>query len=236
MPRIRQRKGENLKSSGSNDPQPRRTRTAGPFNGFPQEALDFFKQLALHNNRDWFQAHREVYERACREPMKQLVIELGANPASTKISRINRDMRFSRDKSPYRAYIAAGVGGNYISLSVAGLYVGAGIYKPEPAALQRFRKAIDSNVSGRVLQRIVTSLRRKGYQVDTHERLASAPRGYSASHPRIALLRMKGIFAGKAFAPAPWLSTPSALQRINRVVNDTKPLADWLRAHVGSRR
>lgn len=206
------------------------TRIAGRFNGFPQEAFDFFEQLALYNNRDWFHAHQEVYERACREPMKQLVAELGANPASTKLSRINRDLRFSRDTLPYRTYIAAGVSGNYISLSAAGLYVGAGLYKPEPAALERFRGVIDSNVSGRPLQRIVTSLRRKGYHVDTHERLRSAPRGYAADHPRIELLRMKGIFAGKTFAPASWLSTRRALQRIRRAVNDVRPLADWLRS------
>lgn len=212
------------------------TRTARRFNGFPQEAFDFFEQIALHNNRDWFHTRQEVYERACREPMKQLVAELGANPASTKLSRINRDLRFSRDTVPYRTYIAAGVDGNYISLSAAGLYVGAGLYKPEGAALERFRGAMDSNVSGRLLQRIVTSLRRQRYHVDTHERLRSAPRGYSADHPRVELLRMKGIFAGKTFAPEAWLSTRGALRRIRRVVNDVRPLADWLRVHVGARR
>jgi len=211
------------------------TRIAGRFNGFPQEAFDFFEKLALHNNRDWFHAHQEVYERACREPMKQLVAELGAKPATTKLSRINRDVRFSRDTVPYRTYIAAGVDGNYISLSGAGLYVGAGLYKPEGPALERFRSAIDSNVSGRPLQRIVTSLRRKRYQVDTHERLTSAPRGYSADHPRIELLRMKGIFAGKTFAAEPWVSTRGALQRIRRAINDVRPLADWLRVHIGAR-
>jgi uncharacterized protein (DUF2461 family) len=113
--------------------------------------------------------------------------------------------------------------------------VGAGIYKPEPAALERFRNAIDSDGSGRPLQRIVTSLRRKRYQVDTHERLMSAPRGYAADHHRIELLRMKGIFAGKTFAPASWLSTRKALQRIRQAVNDVSPLADWLRVHIGAR-
>ena len=211
------------------------TRIAERFNGFPPEAFEFFEQLALYNNRDWFHAHQEVYERACRDPMKQLVAELRGNSASTKISRINRDLRFSRDKLPYRTYIAAGVSGNYISVSPAGLYVGTGIYKPEPAALERFRRAIDNDESGRPLQRIVTSLRRKRYQVDTHERLMSAPRGYAADHPRIELLRMKGIFAGKAFAPASWLSTRKALQRIRQALNDVSPIADWLRAHVGAR-
>lgn len=213
----------------------RQTRIAGGFDGFPHEAFDFFEQLARHNNRDWFHAHQDVYERACREPMKQLVAELGANPATTKLSRINRDMRFSRDKGPYRTYIAAGVRGNYLSLSSAGLYVGTGLYKPEPAALERLRNAIDSNESGRPLQSIVASLRRKRYLVDTHERLISAPRGYSADHPRIELLRMKDIFAGKTFAPEAGLSTRRAVQRIRRVMNDVRPLAEWLRVHVGAR-
>ena len=210
-------------------------RIENQFNGFPKEAFEFFEQLALHNNRDWFHSHQEVYERACRNPMKQLVTELGASSASTKISRINRDVRFSRDTLPYRTYIAAGVSGNYISVSPAGLYVGTGIYKPEPAALERFRRAIDDDKSGRTLQRIITSLQRKSYQVDTHERLMSAPRGYRADHPRVELLKMKGIFAGNTFAPASWLSTRKALERIKQVINDVSPLADWLRVHVGAR-
>jgi len=207
---------------------------AGRFNGFPQEAFQFFEQLALHNNRDWFHAHQEMYERTCRDPMKQLVAELSVNAASTKISRINRDLRFSRDTLPYRTYIAAGVKGNYISLSPAGLYVGAGIYKPEAAALERFRRAIDDDESGRELQRIVTSLRRKQYQVDTHERLLSTPRGFAADHPRIELLRMKGLFAGKTFPPPARISTRKTLERVRKVVNDVSRLADWLRIHVGA--
>jgi uncharacterized protein (TIGR02453 family) len=208
---------------------------AGQFTGFPPEAITFFKQLARHNNREWFQAHKDVYEQSCREPMKALVADLGPGLGATKITRINRDIRFSNDRSPYRTYIAAGVRGNYISLSAAGLYVGTGVYKPEPAVLQRFRAAIDSDASGRTLQTIVTSLRRKGYDVNTHDSVTSVPRGYSADHPRIDLLRMKDIFAGKTFAPEPWLSTPKALDRIRRVMSEIKPLGDWLRQHVSSR-
>ena len=208
---------------------------SGSFSGFPREAIEFFKDLARHNNRDWFQAHKDVYERACREPMKALVLELGSGSGASKISRANRDTRFSSDKSPYRTNITAGFGGCFISLSAEGLYVGAGIYKPEPAALQRFRAAIADDRSGREIHKLVTSLRRKGYRVDTHETLTSTPRGYSADHPRIDLLRMKDIFAGKSFAPEPWLSTRTAVQRIKRVITDITPLSDWIRRHVGSR-
>jgi uncharacterized protein (TIGR02453 family) len=204
------------------------------FDGFPRGAFEFFEQLAGHNNRDWFRAHQEVYERECREPMKLLVAELATNLAKSKILRVNRDVRFSRDKSPYRTYIAAGFDGNYIMISKSGLYVGAGIYKPEPDTLRRMRIAIDDDASGKSLQKIVATLRGKGYNVDSHAKVASAPRGYSADHPRIDMLRMKDIFAGKTFEPAPWLSTRQALQRVKEVIRDVRPLVDWLKVNLGA--
>ena len=206
---------------------------AGLFMGFPREALGFFEGLAAHNNRAWFQAHKETYERTCRQPMLDLTAELEPRLGRSKISRINRDIRFSSDKSPYKTHIAAGVGGYYIHLSKAGLYVGTGIYKPDPAVLARLRSAIDREASGRKLQAIVTSLRRKGYQVETHDTLTAAPRGYTMDHPRIDLLRMKDMFAGKKFAPGPWMSTRKALERLERVMSDVTPFRDWLRRYVG---
>jgi uncharacterized protein (TIGR02453 family) len=202
------------------------------FTGFPREAFTFFRQLARNNNRDWFQAHRETYEQACREPMKQLIAALGADPARTKITRINRDMRFARGRDPYRTHIAAGVGDRYLALSADGLYVGAGLYRPEGPTLERFRNAIDADASGRALHRTVASLRRKGYRVDTHERLVATPRGYRANHPRADLLRMKDIHAGKTLTPSV-LGQAAAVGRIKRAMAATTPLVDWLRAHVG---
>ena len=207
------------------------------FTGFPRESLEFFKQLATHNNRDWFLAHKEIYERTCRAPIELLVAELAPRFGKARISRINRDVRFSRDRAPYKTYIAAGVGGNYISLSADGLYVGAGLYRPDPGLLQRFRAAIDEDTTGRRIQGIVGSLRRKGYEVASHATLSSAPRGYALDHPRIELLQMKDIFAGRLFAPAAWLSTTQARKRIDRVMTDTGPLVAWLQQHVtGGRR
>ena len=205
------------------------------FRGFPAEAFTFFEQLARHNDRDWFQGHKEVYERACREPMKQLVADLGGGPDNSKISRINRDLRFARDKKPYRTYIGAGVHGSYISISSAGVFVGGGLYRPEGPALERYRVAVDDDVSGRALQRIITTLRQKRYLVAAHETLKGAPRGFAPDHPRVELLRMKGIYGGRMFPPAGWLSTPAALGRIRRVVTDVRPLVDWIRTHVGAR-
>jgi uncharacterized protein (TIGR02453 family) len=205
---------------------------ADTFNGFPREAFTFFGQLARNNNRDWFQAHREVYELSCREPMKQLIAALGADPAKTKISRINRDMRFARGRDPYHTHIAAGVRDRYLALTADGLYIGAGIYRPEGPTLERLRNAIDADASGQPLQKIVTSLRRKGYRVDTHERTATVPRGYRADHPRADLLCMKDIHAGKTLTPAT-LGSAAAVTRIKRAMTDAQPLVDWLKAHVG---
>jgi uncharacterized protein (TIGR02453 family) len=207
------------------------------FTGFPRESIEFFKQLAAHNNRDWFLAHKEIYQRTCRAPMELLVAELEPRFGKARISRINRDIRFSRDRAPYKTSIAAGVGGNYVSLSADGLYVGAGLYRPDPGLLQRFRAAIDDDTTGRRIQGIVRALRRKGYEVASHETLSSAPRGYALDHPRIELLQMKDIFAGRLYAPAAWLSTARARERIDRVMTDTGPLVTWLQQQVtGGRR
>jgi uncharacterized protein (TIGR02453 family) len=206
---------------------------AGRFSGFPREALAFFRALETHNERDWFQAHKQTYERACREPMQDLMAELEPGRGPARIFRINRDVRFSRDKAPYKTHIAAVVGGYYLHLSKAGLYVGTGIYRPDPPALARLRSAIDRDASGRKIQAIVAALRRKGYRVETHETLASAPRGYAMDHPRIELLRMKDMVAGRKLGAGPWLSTRKTLARIEGVMRDTTAFKDWLHRHVG---
>ena len=198
------------------------------FEGFPKEAVTFFTGLVKNNNRDWFQAHKETYEQAVREPMKALVGAFEPHLGRSSISRINRDNRFFKNRPPYKTHIAAGVGRYYLSISSMGLYVGTGLYRPDSPTLERLRAAIDRDESGRELARIVAALRRKGYQVDTHERLAAAPRGYANDHPRLELLQMKDIHAGRMMAPGPELSSRKALDTITRTMNDLKPFVAWL--------
>lgn len=205
---------------------------AGRFAGFPREAFTFFEGLASHNNREWFQANKDVYDRACRAPMQSLLAELAPTYGSGKLTRINRDMRFARGQAPYKNFIASGVGGKYyVSLSKDGLYVGTGIYMPDSATLRRLREAIDDDAPGRRIASIVAGLRRKRYFVGTHESTANAPRGYADDHPRIELLRMKDLHAGKQLPPSV-LSTRKALRRVVAVMNDIEPLSDWLQSHV----
>jgi len=201
------------------------------FTGFPPEAFTFFAQLAKHNNRDWFQAHKDVYERACREPMKALMAAIDPPFGAGWMSRINNDMRFNRDRDPYKTRIEASAKGHYVSVGAQGMYVGTGIYRPEPAALRQLREAMAADASGRKLQAIVTALRRKGYTVATHETSPTPPRGYKADHPRIDLLKMKDIHAGRRFEPSV-LSTPKALGHVKKVMADLKPFTDWIKTHV----
>jgi uncharacterized protein (TIGR02453 family) len=200
------------------------------FAGFPREAFTFWKGLEKNNNRDWFQAHKATYEQSVRQPMQAMIEELTPRYGPGKLSRINKDMRFAKEK-PYKNYLATGLGGCYISFSKQGLWVGTGMYKPEAAALRQLREAIADDTSGKELTKLMTSLGRKGFKVDTHARLETPPRGVDPTHPRIELLKMKDIFAGKLFEPAA-ASSPKVLDGVVRAITDVEPFAAWLKQHV----
>jgi uncharacterized protein (DUF2461 family) len=114
--------------------------------------------------------------------------------------------------------------------------VGTGIYMPDAATLRRLREAIAADASGRKLVSIVATLRRKGYTVSTHESVAGAPRGFRADHPRLELLRMRDIHAGKMFGPASEITTAKAVQHVRRACEDIAPLREWIQRYVGSGR
>ena len=200
------------------------------FTGFSAKAFSFWSGLEKHNNRVWFQAHKDTYEQAVRRPMQLLIEELKPMYGPGRLSRINKDMRFAKEK-PYKNYLATGLGGCYISFSKQGLWVGTGMYKPEAAPLRRLREAIADDASGKELTTIIASLKRKGFGVDTHARLAKPPRGYDAKHPRAELLCMKDIFAGKLFGPAD-VSSPKVLDGVVKAIGDVDVFRTWLRTHV----
>jgi uncharacterized protein (TIGR02453 family) len=203
-----------------------------PFAGFPSDAFSFFKKLAKNNNREWFLAHKKLFERSCQAPLTALTVALDPPFGSDRLTRIYRDVRFSKDKSPYHTHISTRVGGHVLYLTAEGLYVGTGLYMPEPDDLRALRAAIDRDASGRALAGIVATLRKKGYTVTSHESIASAPRGFDASHPRIDLLRMKDIHVGRTLGPGE-VSTAAAVARVRRVSEDIAPLGAWLARHVG---
>lgn len=203
------------------------------FAGWPAEALDFYEGLEADNTRSYWLAHREFYETQVRGPMDELLAELGPEFGETKVFRPYRDVRFSKDKSPYKTAIAATVGGGYVQLSARGLAAGTGMYQMTPDQLERYRRAVADDLPGGELERVAAAVREQGIEVRGHEVLKTAPRGYPADHERIELLRCKGLIAWQEWPAAAWLGTPAARQRVAGFLTAAQPLAYWLADHVG---
>lgn len=202
------------------------------FQGWPEEALDFYDGLEADNSKVYWTANKAVYEEFVLGPMTALVEELAPEFGEFKIFRPYRDVRFSRDKSPYKTNIAAVIGDGYVSFSAKGLEVGSGMYSMEPSQLQRYRAAVADDSSGTALEKLVTVLNSHGIEVRSFDRLKSAPRGYPADHPRIGLLRYKGIITWREWPVEPWLDTSEAKIRIAEFLRYARPLDDWLAEHV----
>jgi uncharacterized protein (TIGR02453 family) len=165
--------------------------------------------------------------------MEQLLAELEPEFGEGRIFRPYRDIRFSADKSPYKTNMGAMVGGGYIQLSAEGLAAGSGMWEMAPDQLERYRRAVDENRSGRALDRIVADARTAKLDVMGHGVLKTAPRGYPKDHARIELLRYKGIVTWRSWSPAAWLGTKRAKDRIVEFLHLSEPLNDWLGKHVG---
>lgn len=205
----------------------------GRFRGWPVEAVEFLEGLEADNSKQYWTAHKAVYEAKVRAPMEALLAELQPEFGEGHIMRPYRDVRFSADKSPYKTHLAAHNAGGYIQLTSDALGVGVGLYMPSPGQLARFREAVADERSGPELQRIAAGLRGKGVDVSAHEVLKTAPRGYPREHPRADLLRHKGITAWKQWPVGAWLGTASAKKRIVDFLHTTAPLREWIEQHVG---
>nr|WP_205857359.1 DUF2461 domain-containing protein [Phytoactinopolyspora endophytica] len=203
------------------------------FLGWPAEALEFYEGLEADNSRTYWTAHKAAYERDVREPMVQLLAELQPEFGAGKIFRPNRDVRFSADKSPYKTAIAATLEqGGYIQLSASGLAAGAGMYMMDADQLARYRHAVAEDETGEELRGIIEELARRDIQVTGHQRLKTAPRGYPKDHPRVELLRHKGLVAWHEWPVDAWLGTAAAKDRVVEFLHMTEPLNGWLAEHV----
>ena len=110
------------------------------FRGWPVEAVEFFDGLLADNSKVYWQDHKDVYEQCVRAPMEELLVELADEFGAGKVFRPYRDVRFSKDKSPYKTAIAARLaGGGYVQMSADGLAAGCGLYRPAPDQLERYR-------------------------------------------------------------------------------------------------
>jgi uncharacterized protein (TIGR02453 family) len=204
------------------------------FRGWKAEALEFFEGLEVENTKAYWQRNRHVYDDLVRAPMEALLAELESDWGEGRIFRPYRDVRFSRDKSPYKTAIGARIGdGGYVQLDSRGLGAGAGMWEMAPDQLERYRRAVDRDETGEELSAIVEAGREKGIDITGHEQLKTAPKGYPKDHPRIELLRCKGVIAWREWPAGAWLGSARAKDRIVLFFEDSRPLVDWLNGRVG---
>jgi uncharacterized protein (TIGR02453 family) len=207
------------------------------FQGWRDAALDFYQDLEQNNTRAFWQAHKDVYEREVKAPFQALSDIVAEEVGPLRVFRPNRDVRFSKDKSPYktRCYaVAEGQGGEayYVELSANGLVVASGYWMMANDQLDRYRRAVDEEKSGTELERIMADLASRRLTNEAPA-LKTAPRGYPRDHPRAELLRHKSVAVMRRHPRAPWLATPVAADHILDVWRTAGPLNRWLATHVG---
>jgi uncharacterized protein (TIGR02453 family) len=205
------------------------------FEGFPEAALDFYDDLELDNTKSFWQAHKSVYDEAVAAPMKALTAALEPEFGGAKIFRPYRDVRFAKDKSPYKthqgAYVPTGPStGYYVQIGAAGVMVGAGFYEASSARLAVIRDAISDEAHGAQLEGILKELEASGWEVGG-ETLKTAPRGYDVEHPRIALLRHKSLTVGREYGFDPVIHSADLVERVRDDWRATTPFLDWVAAH-----
>ncbi|MEH1129786.1 DUF2461 domain-containing protein [Micromonospora sp. CPCC 206061] len=213
------------------------------FGGFPPELFAFFAALEGDNSKSFWNAHKTHWERHVRGPMNALLDELTEEFGQLRMFRPNRDIRFSKDKSPYKLWAGAtsesrAVGGigYYIEVSATRMVTGYGAMAMTSDQLARFRAAIDDETSGQAFAKLHHELTSQSSPL-THgidPPLKTPPRGYTSDHPRIELLRWKGAAIVREWDKADWMHTPEALDTVRDIWRSAAPLKAWLDVHVGA--
>jgi uncharacterized protein (TIGR02453 family) len=195
------------------------TTTTARFAGFTPEAIHFLLELSVNNDRTWFQARKGEYEKLLKEPLEALCnalaqqfedrgIPLRADPVKSPF-RIYRDVRFSKDKSPYKTHISAsfpwasgpgddsshGMGG-YFHFQPDEYYAGGGMWHPERPRLEAWR-ALVGGAPATVHAAIEDSRFVASFGAIEGERLVRVPTGWPADHPDAELLRLKDVTFGR---------------------------------------
>ena len=218
-----------------------------PFEGFPKEGIDFLRKLKKNNNRTWFQAHKDVYEEKVKFPMQCLIASLAPrmidaapdidfNPKKS-IFRIYRDVRFSKNKAPYKTNVAASfqirgqkgpveMPGLYVGIEPGEIFIGGGVYMPTGQQLKSIRHAIVSRPED-FLDVVHNKRFKKEFGGIEGEKLQKAPLGYPKDHPMIEHLRHKQFFVGKVYDDPVCLKA-KFVDTVATVFRDTMPLVRWL--------
>lgn len=202
------------------------------FTGIPVAALDFYDDLELDNTRSFWLANKQTYDEAVRDPLLALADFLAPEFGKAKLFRPHRDVRFAKDKSPYKTHAGLFVttgpsAGYYVQVDAAGVMLAAGWYAADAATLSALRRHIDAD--GARLERILGKAERQGWSLGG-DRLKTAPRGWSVDHPRIELLRHKALTVQCRFDNDPVTATPAFAAVVADLWRQTTPLLTWFDA------
>ena len=207
------------------------------FTGFPEAALDFYDDLEMDNTKAYWEAHKPTYLEAVKAPMVALTDALAPEFGTAKVFRPFRDVRFAKDKTPYKinqgAFVGAGPAcGWYVEISARGVRTGAGFYDASGTDLARIRTSIDVEATGKQLQQILKKLEKAGFTIGGQQ-LKTTPRGYDADHPRIELLRHKSLTVGHDYGFEPIIHTPDLIEAVRKDWKAARPLVEWVAERLG---
>jgi uncharacterized protein (TIGR02453 family) len=219
------------------------------FSGFADADASFFRKLAKNQKREWFQARQREYEEGWRDPMQLLLSEVHAKIDATfehvdldppKVFRIFRDVRFSKDKSPYKTHVGGFIPTRrrgkatevpmalYLHVGQPESFAAAGHYMMAKPSLERFRKAVDDEAQGRELDKLLRALLEKGYSVHSHGSYQRVPKGYDPGHPRAEHLKRKGLTVTFPALPKGILASPRLVTWLVKHIHAAAPLVEWL--------
>jgi uncharacterized protein (TIGR02453 family) len=218
------------------------------FTGFPKDAMGFWHELEIEMNKAWFEENKARYQTQWAEPFEALLTDVAAGIApayrgipigAPKVMRIYRDVRFAKDKTPYKTWIGGGVtlGGGKPTDGVTAIYahfglgedfVGAGHYYFGPEALAKWRKRVADNKTGPVIAKLVADAEKAKYEVHAAETSARVPKPYAAEHPRADLLRHKGLVLSFPAIPRGLIHKPGLVPWLVGHAKAAAPIAKWL--------
>ena len=207
------------------------------FTGFPVEAIEFYEQLGADNSKAFWAENKQRFVDDVKTPMSELTEALD-DFGPFHMFRPHNDLRFSKNKPPYKTHQGAygeseGGTGHYVQFSAEGLMAGAGYYAMARDQLRRFRDAVVADATGEEIAGLVATAEARGYTVGSIGELKTAPRGYDRDHPRIELIRRKGLMLSKDFGVPKWIHTKQALQRVRDCWAGAAEVGAWLDVHVG---
>lgn len=216
------------------------------FAGFGQAAFDFLEELATRQDREWFEAHKVVYEREVRGPMTALAADLSdelsrrglrlrGDPLRS-VFRIHRDIRFAKDKRPYKTHVGATLsrdGGKlspgllYIHIDPRGCFTAGGFYRPEPEVLRAIREAIASDGVG--LRAVLSGLAQEGLAFEPDEdALKRPPRGFeTVTEPDLRNLLCRRSFVVRRALTQEAVGLPSLIQDLATFAQAIDPLLNF---------